>query len=281
MNITGTTRIVCIIGDPVSHSLSPSMHNAAFASSGMDWAYVAFRVAPEELTGAVAGLRALGVAGFNVTMPHKNKVAQLVDELSDEARIIGAVNTVQVENGMLVGHNTDGVGLLHSLSADIGFNVAGKKVVVFGAGGASRAIVVALAQAGCAELTIVNRTQDKADILVDLVRTHFSACQVGALGVNADYAEVIRQADLIVNATSVGMHGAEDTPFDTGLISGNHIVYDIVYDPDETALLSRARARGAKALGGKRMLLYQGTAAFEIWTGRKAPVSIMETALRT
>jgi len=274
-----STKIACIIGDPVSHSLSPAIHNAAFAALGLNWVYVAFRVDDSHLAQAVQGLRALGVVGFNVTMPHKKAVARLLDELDVEAEMIGAVNTVQAKDGRLIGHNTDGAGLVRSLLVDLAFSVRGKSAVVFGAGGAARAIVVALATSGCESLTVVNRTKEKADILVELVRANFSACQAKAFGSPEDYSDVMRHADLIVNATSVGMHGGGETPLDVKLICERHIVYDIVYNPEITALLAAASAAGAAVMGGKRLLLYQGMASFEIWTGRSAPAAVMESAL--
>lgn len=279
MRPDASSKIVCIIGDPVAHSLSPAMHNAAFDASDLNWVYVAFRVDESSLAQAVEGLRALGAIGFNVTMPHKEAVAGLVDELDAEARIIGAVNTVQVRDGRLIGHNTDGAGLVCSLLVDLAFSVRGKNAVVFGAGGAARAIVVALASAGCERLTVVNRTKDKADILVELIRENFSACKADAFGSSEDYSDVMRGADLVVNATSVGMHGGRETPLDVNLICERHIVYDIVYNPEITALLAAASAAGAAVMGGKRLLLYQGMASFEIWTGRSAPGPSMESAL--
>lgn len=274
-----STKIACIIGDPVSHSLSPAIHNAAFAALGLNWVYVAFRVGESRLAAAVEGLRALGAVGFNVTMPHKEAAALLVDELDAEARIIGAVNTVQVKDGRLIGHNTDGAGLVRSLLVDLAFSVRGKNAVVFGAGGAARAIVVALAAAGCQRLAVINRTKDKADILVELVRENFGACEASAFGASADHSDVMRGADLVVNATSVGMHGGRETPLDVKLICERHIVYDIVYNPEITTLLAAASAAGAAVMGGKRLLLYQGMASFEIWTGRGAPGLVMESAL--
>ncbi|MFA5308378.1 MAG: shikimate dehydrogenase [Dehalococcoidales bacterium] len=274
VNISGKTRICALIGDPVEHSMSPVMHNACYQKLGLDYAYIPFRVRPEALSQAVAGLRALNVRGFNVTIPHKVAVIPLLDGLDPLAEKIGAVNTVVNTDGRLWGFNTDAEGFLQSLLA-AGIKPEGKKITVVGAGGASRAVSYILAQHG-ARITIVNRKQelDWAENIAALLRADFPReVRVYEL---AQLAEALHSADLLVNATSVGMSPNPDAaPVPAELLAGIPAVFDIVYNPLETRLLREAGAAGAKTVGGIDMLAWQGALAFEKWTGQKAPLDLM------
>jgi shikimate dehydrogenase len=267
--LSGHTRLAAVIGDPIRHSLSPTIFNAAFAEVGLDWAFLAFEVGADATAGALDAARVFGLAGLSVTMPHKSETARLVDELSDAARILDAVNCVVRDGRRLVGHNTDGAGFVASLINDAGFDPAGERCLVLGAGGAARAVVLALAQAGAAEVVVVNRTPDRAAATAALAPT------VGRVGTVADAADVA----LVVNATSVGM-GGEGCPIDPALVGAGQLVADLVYHPVSTPLLQAAEARGAAVLDGVGMLVRQGAVAFELWTGQTAPVAAMAAAAR-
>jgi len=278
--LSGKTTVVGIIGSPVSHSLSPVMHNAAFAALALDWVYVPFPVPPERLPEAVAGLAALGVAGFNVTIPHKVAVIPLLDRISPEAELIGAVNTVAVRDGLLTGFNTDGSGLLAALAEKLDFSAAGKSVLVLGAGGAARSAAAALASAGAARVALVNRSPGKGEALVGLMQERLPGCALTAdpLARLADPG-YLGSFDLLVNTSSVGMAGDSFPGLDLGGLRAGCAVYDMVYAPPLTPLLEGAAACGLPAANGLGMLVAQGEAAFAIWTGRKPPKGCMERAL--
>ncbi|MHB8103920.1 MAG: shikimate dehydrogenase [Dehalococcoidales bacterium] len=274
MNISGKTKVCALIGDPVEHTMSPAMHNTAFQKLGLDYVYIPFRVKPEELPQAVAGLKALNVTGFNVTIPHKVKVILLLDSLDPLAEKIGAVNTVVNDNGTLKGYNTDAEGFFRALK-EHNIEPKGKNAVVLGAGGASRAISYILAREG-ASLTILNRQQelDWAEDIAQLIRKDFKrdvkVLELGHLN------EVLSGVDLLINATSVGMSPLADvSPVPAGLLVKVPVVFDIVYSPIKTRLLKEAAAAGAKTIGGVHMLAWQGALAFEKWTGRTPPIDIM------
>ena len=273
-NISGKTKVCALIGDPVEHTVSPAMHNAAFQKMGLDYLYVPFRVRPEELPRAVAGLKALNVAGFNVTIPHKVAVLPLLDGLDPLAEKIGAVNTVVNNDGELRGYNTDAEGFLRAL-LEHGIKPQGRNVVVLGAGGAARAIAYILAEKG-ARLTILNRRQELdwaesiAQLILDELHQEVKVFELG------DIANVLPGASLLVNATSVGMSPADNaSPVPAGLLDKVPAVFDIVYNPLETKLLKEAAAAGAQTIGGVDMLAWQGALAFEMWAGRKAPIDLM------
>jgi shikimate dehydrogenase len=246
------------------------MHNAAFRELGLDWTYVACEVAPGAVEAAFAGVRALGFAGVSVTIPHKTAALEAVEEVTDAARAVGAVNTVvPTAGGRLRGDNTDGAGFLASL-ADEGFDPTGRVCVVLGAGGAARAVVHALARAGAAEIVVVNRTPARAELTAAL------AGAPGRVGSAAD----VRGADLVVNATPLGLAGSPDLPIDPELLGKGHLVVDLVPNPAVTPLMRAARERGAGVAGGLGMLVHQGALAFELWTGRPAPLEVMRAAAR-
>jgi shikimate dehydrogenase len=274
VDITGKTKICALIGDPVEHSMSPVMHNAAFKKLGLDYAYLAFRVSPPELGKAVAGLRALNAVGFNVTIPHKVSVIPFLDGLDPLAEKIGAVNTVVNTGGELRGYNTDAEGFLQALK-EHGIKPKGKKIVVVGAGGAARAIAYILAGKG-ADITIANRRQelDWAENIAETIAADLK--KPVAVYDLEDLGKAIEGADVLVNATSVGMSpNFNDSPVPEKLLKRIPAVFDIVYNPLETQLIKQAKAAGAAVVSGVDMLAWQGAMAFEKWTGRKAPVALM------
>jgi shikimate dehydrogenase len=263
-------KIFGIFGDPIKHSLSPAMQNAALRALGEDACYHAFRVAQEDLEDALLGAAAMGFAGLNLTIPLKEKALEL-DFLQPDplAKAIGAVNTVSFGPQGLVGYNTDGWGALLALQ-DAGVKIKGKNVLIVGAGGAGRAIAYTLAQEG-AEIAIANRSLKRAEEL---------AASVGARGFClSDLGRLAPQADIIINCTSVGMREGDARLLERKLLQSHQAVFDIVYNR-ETELLQDARATGAVAVDGVMMLVYQGAKALEIWTGKKAPVDVMERAVR-
>ena len=270
MIIRGTTRIAAVIGSPVAHSLSPVLHNAAFAALGLDWAYVAFDVEPAGLEVAVRGATALGLVGLSVTMPHKDAIANLVDRLSPTARQLGAVNTVHRLGDQLVGESTDGAGFIDALRHDEGFDAKDTTAAVIGAGGAARAIVLALAQAGAREIVVVNRSADRAA----------SAAALGGSVARVGQPADIEQAQLVVNATPLGMDGVhpDQSSIDPRLLHSGHVVVDLVYHPLKTPLLIAARERGAIAVTGLGMLIHQAAHAFRLWTGEDPPLEAMSAA---
>jgi shikimate dehydrogenase len=274
LNINGQTKLVGLIGYPIEHSLSPAMHNRAFAARNLNWRYLPLPVHPERLGEAVAGLQALGFVGANVTVPHKEAVMSYLDEIAPAAQAIGAVNTMVVHGDELVGHNTDWRGFLTALSEG-GFDPQDKRAVVLGAGGAARAVVYALAWAG-AQVAVLNRTPARAQALVKDFSPLFPALPLTSQTLKERTAE----AHLLVNATPVGLWPEvdqsiwpEDLPFPDHLV-----VFDLVYNPRQTKLLRQAEAVGAKVIGGLGMLVHQGAAAFELWTGERAPVETMQAA---
>jgi shikimate dehydrogenase len=258
-----------VIGAPIGQSLSPAIHNAAFRAAALDWLFAAFEVAPGQAATALAGMRALGLGGLSVTMPHKADVADAVDVLTSAAERLHAVNTVVPRpDGGLEGHNTDGGGFIDSL-LDAGIDVAGRRCVVLGAGGAARALVVALADSKAAEIVVVNRSAGPAAVAAAL------AGDRGRVGTTAD----ITDAELLVNATSVGM-GSNDLPARADDVHAGQVVADIVVHPLDTAFLRAARAAGATTVDGLGMLVHQAARAFTLWTGVVAPVDVMRRAAR-
>ena len=266
-----------IFGYPIGHSISPAMHNAAFKHHGIGAVYEAWETAPEDLGVGVAALRSEDYLGANVTVPHKQAVMEHLDEIDELAARIGAVNTIVNQSGRLTGFNTDALGFISSLRGEAGVNVSGLNVVLIGAGGAARAAAYALADARAGELTIGNRTVERAETLANEVgKTDITA---NALGLNdPDFQSACKRADLIVNSTSVGMqHGPAEgiSPIPAEALSPGCVVYDMVYNPPKTPLLIDAEREGAQVVGGLPMLVYQGAAAWSRWTGREAPVDVM------
>ncbi|RLG23071.1 shikimate dehydrogenase [Methanosarcinales archaeon] len=272
-------KIYAVLGDPIGHSMSPVMHNAAFRALGMPDRYHAFRVRQQDLRDAIYGAKALGFGGLNLTIPLKEEALKYVDPDPIAARI-GAVNTIDFADG-IQGYNTDGIGAMRALE-DVGVGVAGKNILIIGAGGASRAIAFQFAYSG-GEITIANRTEERADKLARDLRTGLEeldrSSHVRSIGLDRVASE-IADADILINATSIGMHpyvGA--SPISPDLLRPELVVFDIVYNPLHTRLLSEAEQRGAIAIGGVRMLVHQGAEAFRIWTGREPPVDVMFEAV--
>jgi shikimate dehydrogenase len=269
--VTGAeTRLAGVIGTPIRHSLSPALFQSAFAACGLDWAYLAFDVREGAAPEALAGVRALGLEGVSVTMPHKAAVLPALDELDPTAAALGAVNCVVRRGEVLAGHNTDGAGLVDSLRVDEDLDVAGLRCVVLGAGGAGRAVAHALGRAGAASVVVVNRTRERAVAAAGL------AGPVGVVG----EPEAVGDADLVVNATPVGMGADAQLPLDPGLLGSGQVVVDLVYHPAHTPLVDAAAAAGARAIGGLGMLVHQAGHAFTLWTGQPPPLAAMADGAR-
>jgi shikimate dehydrogenase len=282
LNVNGSTQILAVIGHPVAHSFSPQMQNAAITALGLNLCYVAFRVRPEEVGAAVAGMRALNLLGLNVTVPHKEAVLPHLDEISEEARRVGAVNTIHHKEGRLIGYNTDVYGILTSLKETAGLDPLPERVAVLGASGAARGVVYGLcARKEVREIRIFNRTAEKAENLAREMQAWTGAKLTGSPLTGAALKEGLADAGLLVNTTSVGMSPRPDeSPVgDGGCLHPDLVVYDIVFNPLETLLVKQARAAGAQGFGGIEMLLYQGARAFEIWTGAYPPIEAMKAAL--
>ena len=277
MKIKGSTNIVGLIGHPVEHSFSPPMHNAAFDALNMDCAYVAFDVNPNDLKSAIEGAESLNIKGFNVTIPHKVDVMQYLDELDEVARLIGAVNTIDFKN--LKGYNTDGIGAVKAIEEVT--SIKNKNVVVVGAGGASRAISFYIAKYGAESLTILNRNEAKAESLASDVSDSGLIGEVAYDSINA-IGNYMEGADVLIDTTPLGMHpNISDEPIvKADMMDEDLVVFDAVYNPNETVLIKEAIKANAKPVYGIKMLLYQGAESFKIWTGKTAPVDVMEKALR-
>lgn len=271
ISIDASTKVVGIIGsrEQVARSLSPVIHNAAFHALEMNWVYLPFPVESAHVARAMRGLAAAGVQGFNVTMPHKVTAASSVDRLEGAAASTGAVNTVQVQGEELIGHNTDGRGLVRFLERDLGVTVRGASVLVLGAGGVARSVVEALARAGAASFTLLARDASRAGELESLAGK--AAVRIGSL---SDEFSTAAAADLVVNATPVGQRN-EEPLISVEALRPEAAVVDVVYQPPATRLIERARSRGLRASGGLGMLLHQAALAFEIWTGVEPPMEAM------
>lgn len=276
MKIKGSTNIVGLIGHPVEHSFSPPMHNAAFEKLGMDYAYVAFDVDPNNLGSAIEGAKSLNIKGFNVTIPHKIEVMQFLDEIDEVAGLIGAVNTIDFKN--MKGYNTDGIGAVRAIEEVI--SIKDKNVVIAGAGGASRAISFYLAKYGADSITILNRNVDRAISLAGDVLDSGLIADVQADSMS-EINNYLSDADILVDTTPMGMHPhVDDEPIARAEdMHEDLVVFDAVYNPNETVLIKEAIKAGAKPVYGIKMLLYQGAESFKIWTGVDAPVDEMEKAL--
>jgi shikimate dehydrogenase len=272
--VTGQTRLTGVFGWPVAHSLSPNMHNNAYADQGLDWCYLPFAVAPDRLPQAVAAIRALGICGVNVTVPHKQAVIPLLDDLTPEARAIGAVNTIIVKDAGLLGHNTDAAGLSYSLK-QANFLVHNSRVLVLGAGGAARAVVYALLLEGAC-ITILNRTREHAVSLANSFPGNITVDRLAPETVHAWAAA----SQLVVNTTSVGMWPLVDaSPWPESVPFPPHAtLFDLVYNPRRTRLVNQAMQAGASYIDGLWMLVHQGADAFYLWTGKRPNTELMYRA---
>ena len=279
MSVNYKAELVGLLGDPVNENPTGVMQEAAFAALGLNWRYLTIEVKPDKLAEAMTGVRAFGMQGLNLTMPHKVAVMDYLDEIAPAAKAIGAVNTVRREAGRLIGENTDGKGFLRGVRVDAGVGPAGKRVVILGAGGAARAIATELALAGASDLVIVNRTQARGEAMVNDL--HASTSANVHFEVWKGTYQVPSDADVLVNATSIGLYPDVDGMPDVSIsdVNPDMLVGDVVFYPSETRLIQAAKARGLPVLDGLSMLVYQGVLGFEMWTGKQAPVQIMKDAL--
>jgi shikimate dehydrogenase len=272
--INAATRLCAVFGMPIKHSASPAMHNAAFAALGLNWRYVACEVDPQNLRAAIAGARAMGFAGLNLTVPHKLLAVDMVNHLDASARQWGAVNTIHFTERGAIGYNTDADAIITSLRQDLKMELRGASVLLLGAGGAGRTAALKLASEQVGKLFLVNRTQSKAEEIAAEIRKQFPAVSVAT-------AYPASGADLVLNATSLGLRPGDASPLNGTKFSLGQAraVYDMVYRPPETPLLRAAQQAGCKTANGLGMLLHQGAKAFEIWTGSPAPLDVMRRAL--
>lgn len=281
-SISGVTRLAGIIGHPLEHTLSPAMHNAAYEVMGVDCVYVPLHVVDEcDLLVVLAAVRSLPFVGVNVTMPYKETVLCLCDEVAETATLAGAVNTIQCHDGRLIGYNTDGRGLVEALAADAGFDPSGRNVVLLGAGGAAAAALISLALAHANGITVLNRDEGRARALVDRVSGQLAGAELSSGSLTDDAELAVREADLVVNATPLGMHAGDPSPVPASWLRRGQVVADMVYGPLTTSLVSAAQEAGAVALDGLGMLVCQGATAIEIWhaeAGVQAPRDVMRAA---
>lgn len=281
MTVSGSTKLAGVIGWPLAHTLSPAMHNAAYDALGIDWIFVPLPVRDSrDLERVLSAVRVLPFVGLSVTMPYKQELVALCDEVAAMAVLAGAVNTVHCVNGRLIGYNTDGRGLIESLQVDAGFDPSGRDVTILGAGGAAGGALVALALAGAARISVVNRDPGRARELVARVGERFAAAEFRALGFDGA-ADAVGAAELVVNATSVGMAPEDPSPIPASWLRSGQVVADMVYRVEPTALLREARQAGAVAIDGLGMLVCQGATAIDIWRGEAeshAPRDVMREA---
>lgn len=281
MRLSGKTSVLGIFGDPVSHSLSPTMQNAAIRANGLNAVYVPFHVTSMQLSGAVTGIRALSILGINVTIPHKEKVCEFLDEVDDDAVLIGAVNTIVNRDGKLVGYNTDGQGVLKVLKSELNAKVAGGRFIILGAGGACRATVVALAQSGAEWIGIANRSPGRSHPIMESLAPKFTGTTFAQLPLSVDLLhQYLHYADVLINTTSVGL---QEDCFDFDVcrcVKKGGSVFDMVYGYKPTLLIQEATKRGLKTANGFGMLVGQGEASFEIWFGSPPQPKVMHNALQ-
>lgn len=280
MPLTGKTRVLGIFGDPVAHSLSPLMQNQALQQAGIDAVYVPFHVSAEQLPQAVAAIRSLRLWGVNVTVPHKEAVCALLDELAPTAQLIGAVNTIVHHQGRLIGHNTDGCGFLRALAEDLHFFAPGRRILLMGAGGACRAALVSLAQEGAAWIGLANRTRGRAEALVQEFSGLFPNLRLEAFGLEAEeLRRATQHLDLLVNTTAVGLKGEAFAGLPWTNLQADLAIYDMVYSRTGTPLVQEARRRGHRASDGLGMLAGQGEEAFALWSGKQPMPGLMKRCL--
>ena len=272
--------LVACFGQPVAENPTGVMQEAGFAAAGLNWRYLTVEVAPAGLEDAVAGARAMGWRGFNLTIPHKVAVMQHLDDIAPEARMIGAVNTVRRDGDRFIGENTDGKGFLRALRQDAGVDPKGKRIVLLGAGGAARAIATELGLAGASEIVVVNRDGKRGQSMTEDLKRHIAGA-VRLLPWNGTF-HVPKDVDILVNGTSIGLYpDIEGMPdVDLSQAGASMLVTDVVFNPPETRLLTMASKRGLRVLDGLSMLVYQGVIGFELWTGQTAPEAVMKEALR-
>jgi shikimate dehydrogenase len=277
--VTGKTKVVGIIGYPIEHSLSPIMQNSAFAAAFLDYIYLPFAVPPEKLEAAVNGLRALGVSGFNVTIPHKTAIISLLDRLDESAEAAGAVNTVKMTGSSLVGYNTDGDGLIDALSSELDYIPGSEQILVIGAGGAARGGIAALCRAGAGKILICNRSLDNAYSIKSAMNSRYPGTEIDVATPEQLSEKQLQASSLLLNTTPLGMKGEEIEHINISFLPASAKVYDMVYSKSATPLVERALASFIPAVNGIGMLVAQGELAFKIWTGQNAPKGVMRGAL--
>ncbi|MBI1823663.1 MAG: shikimate dehydrogenase [Nitrospirae bacterium] len=274
------TTYLAIIGHPVSHSLSPQMHEAAFKKLNLNYRYLSFEISPLNLKNGIQALKNLGFRGFNVTLPFKEKIMPFLDQISPEAKMIGAVNTVLIENGKLKGFNTDGAGFLASLKKKWNFSAKARTAVILGAGGAARAVAIQLCLEKIKVIGIANRTAENGMKLKKTLNRYFPGIKVVSLSLHdPELKKLILNSDLLVNTTSVGLFPGEPSPIPSHYFHAKLKVCDLIYNPPSTAFLKAARKRRCSVINGAGMLLFQGALAFQIWTGKRAPLRAMSGVL--
>ncbi|MFT5697408.1 MAG: shikimate dehydrogenase [Desulforhopalus sp.] len=279
--LTTKTTLYVLLGNPLDHTISPPMHNLAFEKLSMDSCYLPVEVSPEDLGTVFKGLSKMNVGGLNVTIPHKIGIMGFLDELDPVAATIGAVNTIRIEGGKSKGFNTDGEGFIQSLEEESGISVKDKSFFIIGCGGAARAISMTLAFKGAAKIYLCNRTAEKAESLATEINGKIRPCAEVVTSAKADQEKALLHCDVLVNSTSIGMHpNVNVLPIDEALLRKELIVADIVYNPRETKLLQVAKAKGCTTVPGLGMLLYQGVAAFKLWTGVEPPVKEMRKKIQ-
>lgn len=277
-SVTGKTKLLGVIGNPLEHSISPQLHNTLSRYLGIDAVYVPFYVQNGQLKDTVKGLLAVNVFGFNITIPYKSDIICCIDKLSKEAALIGAVNTVKNINGKLYGYNTDASGFIRSFKEEMDMELKGKKVVIFGAGGAARAIAVGLAFEGVSQISIINRTILKASEIAEIINNNISPIAKYYGTIDSMATNVLKQGDIIINTTSLGMYPDIDkTPIKFPFkFSDNQVLYDIIYNPKKTRFIEEGERQGLKTVNGLGMLIYQGIQAYEIWMNIKVSDEIIK-----
>ena len=279
MNITSKTKTLGIFGYPISHTLSPAMHNAVIKALGLDMVYLPFEVKPPNLKEAINGIKSLGIIGVNITIPHKESVIRFLDDISEEARLVGAVNTIVYKDRKLVGYNTDGSGYMASLKEELGFNPKSKRIIIIGAGGAARGILAALATQKPKSITVANRTLSRAVSLIKAFKGKFRDTRFEAIDLDNNMLKMsFNSVDLLINTTSVGMKQSKALKIPLETLPKIAIVSDIIYNPLETLLLKKAKKLGLTTHGGLGMLVHQGARSFKLWTGMDAPMNVMRKA---
>lgn len=280
--ITSKTKLISLLGHPVMHSLSPQIHNTAFQCLNLNYVYLVFDIIQEDLEVVVTGMKAIGARGFNVTMPYKKDIIPYLNEISNEARLIGTVNTVVNQGGHLIGYNTDGKGYIQSL-AEEGVSIINKCIVIIGAGGAASSIAIQTALEGANEIIILNRTLEKAENIIDIIRKNIFSCKAEAEELNdKNLKKAMGKSDILINCTSIGMYPNEDKSIigDESIMPPDLVVSDLIYKPYKTKLLKLAEKRGCKCINGLGMLLWQGAFAFKLWTGKEMPVDFIKDLLK-
>ncbi len=272
----GKSRLLGVFGDPIAHSMSPKIHNLSLAHLDLNYRYLPFHVRPDELQAALHGFRALGGVGFNATIPHKEPLVAMMDRLDGAAEKIGAGNTVAIgDDGELVGYNTDAYGFITAMGEEHGKNLQEKKILILGAGGACRAVLVALLEAEACEITLANRTASRAEALAADFNDHYPQARIKP--VPLDFAALpLEDSDILINSSSLGLHPEDDLPLDAGRLKTHSLIYDIVYSATGTKLQKIAQTHGLPFIGGLGMLIHQAARAFEIWTGHKMPVHLVQ-----